>query len=83
MLNDELENYDYSLSLELGNCMLALDSDMDQGLCAGSVCSVVDVGSRLPGMLGSGYVLVYVLPRLSVDHNTIPIAIDGMIEFEG
>ena len=46
MLNDELENYDYSLSLELGNCMLALDSDTDQGLCAGNVCSVVDVRSR-------------------------------------
>ena len=46
MLMNELENYDYSLSLELGNCMLALDSDSDQGLCAGNVCSVVDVRSR-------------------------------------
>ncbi len=46
--------------------MLALDSDTDQGLCAGNVCSVVDVSSRLPGMLGSGYALVYGLPRLSV-----------------
>ncbi len=43
MLNDELENYDYSLSLELGNCMLALDLDTDLGLWAGIVCYVVDV----------------------------------------
>ena len=42
---NELENYDYSLSLELGNCMLALDSDADQGLCAGNVCSGVVVRS--------------------------------------
>ncbi len=34
MLMNELENYEYYLSLHLGNSMLALDLDTDQGLCA-------------------------------------------------